>query len=130
MMEERRQRRRHTDKEMENEATELMRVMQQVRTNHLLKSLAIAAFCLFTILGVLAYGIINTNRRAQQNEEVTRAGIICIIEQIAEHRANTVAAEDDFIRRHGFPPPPRPERVIVPEELEDEVQRACKEFIK
>ncbi len=124
------ERRRKNDKAQEEEAHELLRVIQQVKTNQLLRSLAIGAFCLFTILGVLAYGIINTNRRALQNETVTRAGVACIIEQIAEHRVNSAIAEDESARNHGYPPVSRPNPVLDPNQLAEYIKSACRRFVK
>lgn len=37
-----------------------------------------ALFCFFIILATMAYGIINTNNRASENGEISRAGIRCV----------------------------------------------------
>ncbi len=120
---------RRLDRRMEDEARDLHNIMMQHRTNQLIKSLAIAAFCLFTILGVLAYGIVNTNNRARESSGVTERGVNCLIEQFAEHRENTADAHRHIAEGVGEPLTP-PNGVLTPDELEGNLRLACGEFTK
>lgn len=121
---------RRLDRRLEDEARELHRLMAMHRTNQAFISLAIAAFCLFTILGVLAYGIINTNNRAKDAEKLSQQGVSCLIEQFAEHRENTIVVEDQLQDNLGLPPFNRPNPSLEPNQLENKIQTACKRFIK
>jgi hypothetical protein len=51
--------------------------------------LATSVACLFIILGVLAYGIVNTNNRARDVQDRQVRIAACILEQLAEHRKAT-----------------------------------------
>lgn len=84
---------------------------------------------LFIVLGVLAYGIINTNQRARDVEQVNRRIAACVLDQLTEHRARS-----DFINRKvsdrlGLEYPETGPG-IKPEALDPAVQRSCDEFIQ
>ncbi len=120
---------RRLDRRMEDEARDLHRLILQTRTNQLLRSLAIASFCLFTILGVLAYGIVNTNNRARESSGVSQRGVACVIEQFAEHRENDDEAHRSIARGVGETLTP-PNGVLTPDELRENLATACEEFLK
>lgn len=86
--------------------------------------------CLFIVLGVLAYGIINTNNRAREVEQVNRRIALCLLEQFAEHRENTSEAHDHLVNNHNFPMLDKNSPTLKPEDLVEAFQKSCEEFIR
>lgn len=99
------------------------RTMPDTRYNTLLERLAIAAFCLFVVLGALSYGIINTNNRARESQEGVTRGVNCVLAELEAHRINSYKHFREDPMFDGKAP------VITPEDLKKVVGDACKGFL-
>lgn len=86
--------------------------------------LAALLFSLFVILGVLMFAIANTNHRAAQAVEANERGILCVIEQFAEHRAANETAHRSNAEAHGYELPAG----TLPKVKLERVREACEPF--
>lgn len=102
---------------------------------------ATAAFSLFVVLGVLAYGIVNTNNRAREVQTKQVRIAACILEQLAEHRIASMQHHKDISLAHNqqydypegvSPPPFNPDTTICEEffPTEQQVEDAVEEITK
>ena len=87
--------------------------------------LAALLFSLFVILGVLMFAIANTNHRAAEAVEANERGILCVIEQFAEHRTANETAHRSAAEAHGYELPAG----TLPKVKLERVREACEPFL-
>lgn len=84
------------------------------------------ALTLFTILAVLSYAIIVTNRNAQLSNEKIRKGIQCISLEDIEYRQSSVDFRKRAAKALGFDPGPDP--FGLPPVSSEKVSEVCGNF--
>lgn len=87
--------------------------------------LGAGVFSLFLILAVLMLAISTTNRRAEEAVTANERGILCLIEQFAEHRTANETAHRANAGAHGYQLPAG----TIPKVKIDRVREACEPFL-
>ena len=100
------------------------------RIDRFTNTIPVVVFCTFVVLGVMSFGIVSNNTKANNSDRTVERLATCLLEQFTEHRENSLFTHDRQNEKLGIPYLERPSKGLTPDQLKEDIKTTCQEFLK